>query len=364
MADVNPFGKSVAEARINAGFSQSELARLAGLSRQTLNQIESHGVSPRIDNAVALARALGLTVESLLPACNDIAGIPVHLLDSPPYPGDPLDLVRLDNRWIAVASNHPLRCGTGLRRGDALLASKDGPPMANPIRPRHQLEQNILLGGCDPALGLLADAVNEHTRIGRCYWLPSGNKLALDRFSSGLVHAAAVHRNENEPVGDKFGKRSLALRFSRWQEGWMANTRVATSNPSDCLGRRDYRLVNREAGSGCRSRVDSLLELSGVSKESVAGYESVTYSHADCARTIASGFGDFGLGLESMARAYGLNFVPVKDVVCDLFVRADLVHQPLVGILLDVLASGEFRNLVGGLPGYSADQTGLEVSVK
>lgn len=54
--------KRIREAR---GFSQSELARLIGLTPQAINQIESGKRWPREETAKALAAALGCTLSDL-----------------------------------------------------------------------------------------------------------------------------------------------------------------------------------------------------------------------------------------------------------------------------------------------------------
>lgn len=47
------------------GLDDGALARTAGLSRAHLNRIKNGHVTPRVDTAIALARALGTTVRRL-----------------------------------------------------------------------------------------------------------------------------------------------------------------------------------------------------------------------------------------------------------------------------------------------------------
>ncbi len=53
------------EARIRAGLSQAELARLIGVSRQTVNMIEGGGYNPTLELSIRLCRALGVTLNDL-----------------------------------------------------------------------------------------------------------------------------------------------------------------------------------------------------------------------------------------------------------------------------------------------------------
>ncbi|MGQ7279690.1 helix-turn-helix transcriptional regulator [Brevibacillus thermoruber] len=50
------------------GISQEELARVCGVSRQTINAIENNKYDPSLKLAFQLARALGVTVDELFHA--------------------------------------------------------------------------------------------------------------------------------------------------------------------------------------------------------------------------------------------------------------------------------------------------------
>ncbi|HVA80002.1 MAG TPA: helix-turn-helix transcriptional regulator, partial [Candidatus Binataceae bacterium] len=61
-------GNHLRRARAARGLSQSELAVRAGVSRQALGAIEAGNYQPGVGVALALARELGETVESLFGA--------------------------------------------------------------------------------------------------------------------------------------------------------------------------------------------------------------------------------------------------------------------------------------------------------
>ena len=52
-------------ARRERGLSQEELARMVGVSRQTVNMIERGDYNPTLNLCVALCRALGKTLDEL-----------------------------------------------------------------------------------------------------------------------------------------------------------------------------------------------------------------------------------------------------------------------------------------------------------
>ncbi len=52
-------------ARKEKGFSQDDLARAVGVSRQTVNMIERGDYNPTLNLCVALCKALGKTLDQL-----------------------------------------------------------------------------------------------------------------------------------------------------------------------------------------------------------------------------------------------------------------------------------------------------------
>lgn len=59
------FGARVREKRLAAGLSQVELAERMGIPQNRMSVIEREGVDPRLTTVVAVAKALGCTLEEL-----------------------------------------------------------------------------------------------------------------------------------------------------------------------------------------------------------------------------------------------------------------------------------------------------------
>ena len=58
--------RNLRKRRDAAGLSRYELAKMAGVSPQTIAEIEMNGVATSVVNALSLAKALGTTVEDLM----------------------------------------------------------------------------------------------------------------------------------------------------------------------------------------------------------------------------------------------------------------------------------------------------------
>ncbi|HEX7928735.1 MAG TPA: substrate-binding domain-containing protein [bacterium] len=139
---------------------------------------------------------------------------------------------------------------------------------------------------------------------------------------------------------------------------------VAKGNPKGILaladlGRPNIRFVNRQPGSGTRILLDLLLAREGIDSNRIRGYENGEHTHAAVAAFIASGMADAGFGVETAARRFDLDFVPIATERYLFACHRDALAAPQVRVVLDILASREFRAVVNNLPGYDATQCGL-----
>ncbi|MBR0670303.1 molybdopterin biosynthesis protein [Neoroseomonas soli] len=103
-------------------------------------------------------------------------------------------------------------------------------------------------------------------------------------------------------------------------------------------------LVNRNAGSGTRMLLDGLL--GGVRP---AGYANQPKSHNAVAAAVAQGRADWGVAIASVARAYGLGFLPLADEVYDFFLPEARASRPAVEAFLDALRSAPVRDRLSAL---------------
>lgn len=60
-------GTEIRNRRRTLGLTQADIAEATGLSQQAISSIEKGRSLPGLDTAVRIARALGVTVEDLLP---------------------------------------------------------------------------------------------------------------------------------------------------------------------------------------------------------------------------------------------------------------------------------------------------------
>jgi putative molybdopterin biosynthesis protein len=92
-------------------------------------------------------------------------------------------------------------------------------------------------------------------------------------------------------------------------------------------------MVNRNQGSGTRILIDELL--SGARP---SGYAVQPTNHNAVAAAVAQGRADWGLAIESVARANDLGFIPYKDERYDFVIPKSRRERPAVRAFVELLA--------------------------
>jgi len=202
----------------------------------------------------------------------------------------------------------------------------------------------------------------------------SGSVDAIQALNQGRCVMAGFHTREQPPSGSlsqrtykpllKPGQHKV-IGFARRTQGLM----VAPGNPLvlnslAALARRKARYVNRALGTGTRVLFDELLLEAGLSPADIAGHDRTEPSHAAVAHAVRSGQADAGLGLESAARAAGLDFVPLARERYHLVCLRSFLDQPATQALLQVLRSPAWRHRLSTLVGYESADSGQVQSLR
>ncbi|MEI8171706.1 MAG: substrate-binding domain-containing protein [Rhodoferax sp.] len=153
--------------------------------------------------------------------------------------------------------------------------------------------------------------------------------------------------------------------FAQRSQGLM----VARGNPLALTSLHDVvrtqaRFANRALGTGTRVVLDDLLTQAGLAASSIQGYEHTEPSHAAVAHAVAAGQCDAGLGIAAAAHSEGLDFVPLADERYHLVCLKSALQQPGIGALLKLLKTPDWQQVVDGIPGYAAAQSGEVLSMR
>lgn len=354
--------------RVARRLSQSELANRAGISRQALGAIESGIYQPGVTVALALASALGESVEALFGAEPEpLIAARAHGAPAALQAGARVALARLGGRVTAVpaaAARFALEPASGV-----IEQSAGGRAQVRAFRAPEEIDSTVLVAGCDPAVSLLGEWIARTSRPASVVAIPCGSAEALAALAGGRAHIAGIHLRDPKsgdynlaPARRALGRRTAMVRFARWEIGLA----TAAGNPRSIrviadLARRGIRIVNRERGAGARATLDEALRELGIAAAAVAGYEREVRGHLEVAAAIAAGQADAGVTIRVAADAYGLGFVPIREERYDIAIAASEMESPAVAAVLDALGSGRFAREVGELCGYDTSEMGTRI---
>ncbi len=380
-------GAKLRFARQARGYSQQQLAGMAGVSRQAVSAVESGVSDPSLRVALALAQALGVTVEELFGAEGAVAAVSARLVGPGGLAGQGgaagarVTLAPIGDSFVALPLAGPTVSRAGFLPAGGLLTAETGaaataaaaavqdrtPPV--PVRPIGPPRPTLVVAGCDPALPLLEEPLSLlDPPIGFSWW-PCASQEALRLAAAGLVHAAGAHLRDRSgeyntaPAAELLAAGGEVIGFSAWREGLVLGT--AARDGVEAVGDvvdRGLRLVNREPGAEARRVLDRELNSAGIEAERVPGYQTMAAGHLQVADAIAAGLADVGVASEPAALAYGLAFVPLAAERFDLVIPAVHAASREVQALAKVLRSRWLLDQLASLPGYDPASCGQHIA--
>jgi len=352
-------------ARQARGFSQQQLARMAGVSRQAVSAVEAGHSDPSLRVALTLARALGVTAEELFGPGNQPAPVSAQPVAPLGPPGSRVSLAPMGDSFVALPLGGDAGNQAGFAPAGGIVTGWDGE-----VRPVGPSRPTLVVAGCDPALPLLETPLaGLDPPVGFAWWA-CGSAEALRLAEAGLVHVAGAHLRgrageyNTGPARERLRHGGAeVLGFASWQEGLVLRPDLAgqVAGLSDAA-RCGLRLVNRERGAEARRVLDREAATLGISPESLTGYGTRVTGHLQVAAAIAAGLADTGVASEPAALAYGLAFVPLAAERFDLVIPARQAASREVQALRRVLASPWLLSQLDSLPGYDPSRCGEHVA--
>lgn len=268
--------------------------------------------------------------------------------------GAAMSLVRADGFCIIEQNQE------GLEAGDKVTVE-----LCRSIR---EIENTVVsIGSHDLILDIIADMMPN--KFKNMYLSSShvGSLAGLMALKRGEAHIAPIHLLDEEtgtyniPMIKKMFTdicRPMALiKGVKRVQGII----VPNGNPKQIQGIEDIvglRFVNRQFGAGTRVLFDFLLKQKGISPKDIQGYDKEAATHMAVAALVQSGAVDCGMGIESAARAMGLDFIPVGHEEYDFALEKSNLELPHVKAFIEVLKDSDFKQKAGEMGGYEFSQSG------
>ena len=196
--------------------------------------------------------------------------------------------------------------------------------------------------------------------------LPSLFDSSLDgikRLQRGEAVAAGLHVREASGYNREHVERELRdqpvvlIEWAQRTQGLL----VAAGNPlaiRQVNDLRDRRVMLRQRSAGSYVLLEHVLGTAGMSWDNVEIAGQTAKSESELALAIANGRADAGLGLEAMARRYGLGFVPLAEERYDIVIWRRAWFRPEVQKLMQFASTAAFRAHAEELGGYSLTSAG------
>jgi len=192
-----------------------------------------------------------------------------------------------------------------------------------------------------------------------------GSLDGLQRVAAGQALGAGMH--VFEPANEDFNREHVAARLAgmpvvlielfRRSQGLV----VAPGNPRGIAALRDVaglRFAQRQGDSGSFVLLGHLLARAGMREEQLHLLATPARSQADVALAVAEGLADAGLAIQSAARLYRLDFVPLFQERYDLLAWRREYLEPPLQTLMAFCRGDAFRARAASLSGYDVSALG------
>ncbi len=223
------------------------------------------------------------------------------------------------------------------------------------------------VGSHDPAVTLLAARLTEWAGGQAPQFTFAGSLGGLMALARGEADVAGSHLwdEENDTYNAPFvsrllpGRRIALLTLAHRRLGLL----VAPASPIQPtnlaeLTQSGLRFINRQRGAGTRVWLDAQLRHLGLNPAQINGYNREAATHSEVARLIAEGQAEVGLGVETVALAYGLRFTPLTLERYDWVIPLEVWEIPAIQALAHWLTGDAAKAEIMALGGYDVRETG------
>ncbi|MFM7424138.1 MAG: substrate-binding domain-containing protein [Elainella sp.] len=375
--------------RSRLGMSQQDLARLAGVTRQTISGVEAGQYAPSVAITLRLAKALGCQVENLFWLDQEL--VTVEAIPAQGFPEGQrsrVSLARIGDRWVAYpltgdqvfqtemipadgeangpGSHRQARDQAGDQSGDQSVQAGNRIPVTL-FEDLARLRQTVVIAGWEPALSLWARAAERWHPELRVRQVLMNSRDALQSLLQGEAHMAGMRlydpqtNEHNLPFVQSAlrGQTAVVIGLGYFEEGLLTqpgNPKQLTTVAS--LSQPGVKIVNREVGSGSRLLLEQKLQEAGIPVAAVDGFDQIVLNYQEVARAVLSGAADAGISTAAIAEVFGLGFIPLHRSRYDLVILQSYLEEAPVQQLLSTLGHRKVLLQLQTLGGYDTRHTG------
>lgn len=317
-----------------AGITQAELADRAGVSRQLVGAAEASRNLPRVDAAVALAAALGVTVERLfsavLPPCDVKTG-------ATPSEGSLVRAGRVGDQIVTAPTNSGIGGWT----------TADGVIESGALAEFGPHADGLVVVGCEPGLDVLERILRESGTA--AMWVMGSSAAAIDALANERAHAAVVHGPALATPTDTLDM--TRVRLAKWQVGLAAAPDAGPDWLAEAVS-GGVPVVQREEGAGVQKAFEEVAAADTPGPRARGHLEAAE-------RAVFAGMP--AVTIEPAALAAGAVFAPLDVHEVEIWLANRWISERFVQHALNTLVSKQFLLRLESVGGYDLSASGSRV---
>lgn len=265
--------------------------------------------------------------------------------------GAAMSLVRADGFCIIQQSSEGVEAGENVQ--------------VELYRSLEEIERTlVIIGSHDLIIDVIADMMpNKYKNmfVSSTHVGSMGGLMALKRREA---HMAPIHLLDEESgeynisyIKRMFQEKMAIIRGVGRIQGFL----VKKGNPLGIHTFEDLkrcRYVNRQRGAGTRILFDYKLKEANIKPDEINGYDNEMTTHMAVAALVQSDSADVGMGIQSAAKAMGLDFIPVGLEQYDFAIPQEYLELEYVKAFITILKSDDFKEKLVELGGYTDNNIG------
>ncbi len=325
-------GKIIRTERQHKGMTQSQLAALLGISRQTLINAEQDKVAVPFHTMARLQKILGISLDQIAIVLNPEESYLQWWPEMPAQSGPVVGAIvgeRVVVSPIQATLTQDVSNGWwDLDTGRIHWYNRD------------DISRQIFAAGCDPFLPWLVRAFHENHSAFRLIPFSMASEKAVDALRKGVVHLAGSHLYDPERhVYNRIarsGERWIYIGYLDWEEGRV----YAPGNPG---GHKMWAL--REPGSEALALFYRHCTLDPGLSTQIQHF----LTHSDLVAFVRSS-GVQGVSIGSLAQLQGLAFEPWATEHFEWIAEPSSLHQPWFEAFMTALERSSLYRQLSALP--------------
>lgn len=281
-----------------------------------------------------------------------------------------------DNQYTAVPLKRGSSAMESIVKADGIMRITENKEGLHPgdrapvilLNDRDKIKTHLLLiGSHDLSLDLIRNQVRKRNCDFDLKLQTVGSMAGLTALRRGESHLAGAHLLDPE-TGEynisylkRFfkGQKLVLLNLVHREQGLY----LKKGNPKNIEDINDLikdgiNYINRQRGAGTRVLFDYLLAQNDIDPAQIAGYKKEEFTHIAAAAAVGRGSADASLGIRAAAEVMEVYFLPLAEEKYDLIFREEILDDPRIQNLIELINDQEIKNEIEKLGGYQCLDTG------